>query len=201
MDERFSQILSGSPGPQRTASLARWVQGLYRKEKDRPVLVGGAAVELLTGGAFTTGDLDFVGSVPSAVADALKLVGFTREGRHWFHEEERIFLEFPSATLRAGEEARVRVFGGCPVLIVTAEDLIVDRLAAWVPWNSALDGVNAYLLYRAVEAELDLRRLEDRAAGENVHDALASVKDLYTRYGGVVPEDDVVEAWAMRGQQ
>ena len=139
--------------------------------------------------------------MPSAVASALKGSGFTREGRHWFHEEARIFLEFPSATLRADEEARVRVFGGCPVLIVTAEDLIVDRLAAWVHWNSALDGVNAYLLYRAVEAELDLRRLEDRAASENVHDALASVKDLYTRYGGTVPEDEVVETWAKRGSR
>jgi len=195
----FPKIIAMAPGTGRTAALAQWVQGLYRNDRDRPVLVGGAAVELLTGGAYTTGDLDFVGSIGSAVTSSLKRAGFNREGRHWFHEEGRVFLEFPSAVLRAGEEARERVFGDCSVLIVTAEDLIVDRLTAWVHWQSALDGVNAYLLYRAVEAELDLRRLESRASKENVQDALISVRDLYTQYGGAVPEDEVVEAWAKKG--
>lgn len=199
MNQDIQSIVAMNAGPMRTAAFAQWVQGRYRRERDRPVLVGGAAVELLTGGAYTTGDLDMVGSVTAAVATDLKGAGFTREGRHWYHEEGRVFLEFPSVALKKNEEARVRVFGDCSVLIISAEDLLVDRLAAWVYWKSSLDGVNAYLLYRAVEAELDLRRLGDRAAGEDVYVALESVKELYQQYGGTVPEDEVVETWARGG--
>ncbi len=45
----LSDILALSLGVERTAALAQWVQGLYSTGKGRPVLVGGAAVELLTG--------------------------------------------------------------------------------------------------------------------------------------------------------
>jgi len=148
MKLNFSEIWGISPGLSRTAALAQWVQELYPGDKDLPVLVGGGAVELFTRGAYVTGDLDFVGLVPPSVATALRLAGFTKEGRHWFHEEGRIFLEFPSAVLGTEEEARERVFNDCRVLIISPEDLIVDRLSAWVHWRSALDGVNAFLLYR-----------------------------------------------------
>ena len=194
--EGFRHILSMTTGPRKTAALAQWVQGLYRREQDRPVLVGGAAVELLTGGAYTTGYLDLVGSVPPAVANALKMAGFIREGRHWYHEEGRIFLEFPSTALRRSEEARERVFGDCSILVVSAEDLLVDRLAAWVHWRSAMDGINAFLLFRAVEAELDLRRLESRAAEEEVLHALNTVRELYIKHEGVVPDEVAMEKWA-----
>ena len=182
-----------------TTALAQWVQGLYPDKEDRPVLVGGAAVELLTGGAYVTGDLDFVGSVTSGVAGALIRSGFTREGRHWFHEEGRVFLEFPSSALGTEEEAHERVFSHCAVLIVSAEDLIVDRLAAWVHWRSAIDGINAFLVYRAAEADLDLERLKRRSNRENVQAALKAVKELYANYQGTVPDVNVMEAWAERG--
>ena len=79
-----------------------------------------------------------------------------------------MILKFPSAALKAGEEARERVFAGISVLIISAEDLIVDRLSAWARWQSALDGISAYLLYRALEAELDMRKLEERAGEDDV---------------------------------
>ena len=195
MDE-FSQISNMEAGPRKTAALVQWVQGLYRREKDRPVLVGGAAVELFTGGAYLPGDLDLVGSVTPTVASAFKQCGFTREGRHWFHEKEHLFLEFPSPTLRKDEEARERVFGDCSVRIISSEDLIADRLAAWVLLRSAIDGINAFLLYRAVEAELDLRRLEGRAVSQNVYSALDSVRKLFSDHGGDIPDDDVILKWA-----
>jgi len=195
----IADILGLKVGPERTAALAQWVQELYPSGKGRPVLVGGAAVELLTGGAHVTGDLDFVGSVPSAVAQILKQAGFTREARHWFHEEGRVFLEFPSAALGSGEKAGERNFGSRTVLIVSPEDLIVDRLSAWLHWRSALDGVNAYLLYRAVQAELDLKRLKNRSNSEGVDTALISVEDQYAKYRGMVPDREEMEAWARKG--
>lgn len=125
--------------------------------------------------------------------------GFTREGRHWFHEEGRVFLEFPSVALRTNEEAGERNFGSRTVLIISPEDLIVDCLSAWLYWRSVLDGVNAYLLYRAVHAELDLKRLETRSNSESVDTALVSVENLYAKYRGTVPDREEMEAWARKG--
>lgn len=195
----LSDILGLSIGPKKTAALAHWVQGLYSSGKDRPILVGGAAVELLTGGAYVTGDLDFVGSVPPAIGQELEQAGFTREGRHWFHEEGRVFLEFPSAVLGTGEEAGERDFDGVTVLIVSPEDLIVDRLSAWLHWGSAIDGVNAYLLYRAVHDELDIKRLKNRSNNEGVDTALVSVQALNVKYRGTVPDGEKMETWARKG--
>ena len=49
-------ILTMPDGVAKTAALVAWVQGLFVPGKE-PVLVGGAAVELYTGGAYTAGRL------------------------------------------------------------------------------------------------------------------------------------------------
>ncbi len=110
-----------------------------------------------------------------------------------------MFLEFPSVALRTNEEAGERNFGSRTVLIISPEDLIVDCLSAWLYWRSVLDGVNAYLLYRAVHAELDLKRLETRSNSESVDTALVSVENLYAKYRGTVPDREEMEAWARKG--
>jgi hypothetical protein len=38
--------ISPAEGPERTASIAAWLQALYPSLEEAPVLVGGAAVEL-----------------------------------------------------------------------------------------------------------------------------------------------------------
>ena len=199
MKKDLLDIFSLTESLERTAALAQWVQELYPSEKNRPVLVGGAAVELLTGGAYVTGDLDFAGSVPPTVARSLKQAGFTRKGRHWLHEKGRVFLEFPSAVLRDGEKAVKRNFSGRTVLVVSPEDLIVDRLSAWLHWRSPLDGVNAYLVYRSVHSGLDQERLKERAAAEKVQQALTSVEEFFSEYGTAVPDGEAMEAWARKG--
>ena len=52
----FGTAVSLPEGPGRTAAIAAWVQSLFGDENQVPVLVGGAAVEILTGGgnAMTT---------------------------------------------------------------------------------------------------------------------------------------------------
>lgn len=66
----WPSLLTLPEGPTRTAAVVEWVQHLFAPGA-RPPLVGGAAVELLTGGAYTTGDIDLVGEADDAVAKRL----------------------------------------------------------------------------------------------------------------------------------
>ena len=198
--EQFKKnILLLPAGPPKTAALAEWLQNLYQPDEDPPVLVGGGAVELFAGGAYVTGDMDFVGAVPAAVVKTLFDVGFTRYGRHWIHDEGRIFLEFPSACLSSSEKAQDRTFHGHRILIVSPEDLLVDRLSAWSHWESELDGVNAYLIYRALVAELDHDRIKRRCLEEDVSDSFNQLQNFFKEHQGEMPDGSDLEEWA-RGE-
>ncbi len=61
---KIEEILALDESPSRTAALVSWIQSLYEDEDGVPILVGGAAVELYTSDAYTTGDLDHVGHIP-----------------------------------------------------------------------------------------------------------------------------------------
>ncbi|HET6343151.1 MAG TPA: hypothetical protein VFG78_13320 [Gemmatimonadota bacterium] len=180
------------PGPERTAALVAWFQGLFEDRSEAPVLVGGGAVELYTGGAYVTGDLDFVGSTTDAVAERLHEEGFKRKGRHWVHEEGGIFIELPARSF--DRVVRVDSFriGDWTIRILSPEDILVDRLAAWTFWRSSVNGVNAYLIWRDRGKEMDLDWLARLAKLEGVEDALARLRD----FAGRDRNREEVEAWA-----
>jgi hypothetical protein len=186
----ISDALRLDPGPDRTAAVVAWFQGLF--ESDPPVLVGGAAVELYTGGAYRTGDLDFVGRIPSEVSRLLAVAGFRKRGRHWIHEEAQIFIEIPAAEF--DREVRVDAIriDDWTVVLLSPEDVLVDRLAAWKFWSVPVEGINAYLLYRARGEAMDARRLEEAAGVEGVADELESLR----RFGDRDREPQEIEAWA-----
>jgi len=197
MDDSFKKILIMAESPERTAAIAQWVQSLY-PEKDIPILVGGSAVELYTGGAYITGDLDFVGHVPTQARKALTVAGFVKLGKNWIHEEAKIFLEFPSSNLGEGEREAVLNLGPFRIRIVSPEDLLVDRMAAWKYWESPLDGVNSFLLYRAQYDSLDKAHLEERSMTEDVLDVLAAVRSLYREYPEEFPAHEILEKWSLK---
>lgn len=180
-------------GPKRTAAIAAWIQNLY--ERNPPILVGGGAVELYTGGAYTTGDLDFVGDVPESVARALSEAGFERKGRHWIRPEGEIFLEFPGSAIQPYERSAVLDVEGTRVLTLSVEDMVVDRLAAWQFWRSTTDGASAYLIWRAQKSRLDLKRLSDLADRRKVGKALAKL-ETFVRESGLRASSEELERWA-----
>lgn len=190
----ISSILELPDSAERTAALAEWLQNLYTD--DPPVLVGGSAVELYTGGAYRSGDLDFVGKVPGAVADALAAAGFRRSGRHWVHEAAQVFLEFPGSRLHIDDEVvDVRV-GASRVRVISPEALLVDRLAAWQHWKSGEDAVNAWLLWRAMR--MRTAKLKDLARSDGVEPALRALLQAARRWRGAEPHGEELEAWARR---
>lgn len=191
-------ILSLSDGPARTARLAAWVQGLFPAGSE-PVLVGGAVVELLTGGAYVTGDLDFVGTVPASVARALAAAGFERHGRHWVHEDGQVYLEFPGSSLDPRETTVRLQLEGFDLLVISPEDLVAERLGAWKHWRSSVDGVNAWLLLRAMGPSLDLGRLRSRCEQVEAPAALDALLAFSRKLGEREPATEEVESWARRG--
>jgi len=198
---RLDELLLLPEGPRRTAAIAAWVQGLFQDEDQVPILVGGAAVEILTGGAYTTGDFDFVGFVPASVRCELEANGFEKTGRHWINEGAEIFLEFPGDALDAGERVVRRRAFGYEIAIVSIEDLLVDRLGAWAYWKSGVDGANAFVLLRTCRDEIDHDRLARRANETGFQEALESLRTFDTKWSESDPDADSLETWANNGPQ
>jgi hypothetical protein len=190
----------GAPGgPKRTAALAAWLQSLYSSPDAAPILVGGGAVELYTAGAYATGDLDFVGDVPDEVAAELARTGFERKGRHWVHEEGRVYFEFPGRRLEpASEPARLRR-GGSTLRIIRAEALLADRLAAWKFWRSEVDLLNALRLLRARRGRLDPREALRCVRLLDVEDAWRRLRSWDQKLGRRWPSQAEIESWLRRG--
>lgn len=194
----WNEAVAVAGGPRRTAALAAWFQGLFEEKAAAPILVGGAAVELFTDGGYVTGDLDFVGSVPASVAAKLRDVGFRRQGRHWAHEEEQIFLELPGERLEPQEPAVERVVGPWTVQIVSPEGLLVDRLAAAKFWRSETDAANALLLLQSDRIRWRPRVLRRLARELEVADELSRLRRFARRLQGRRPTDEEVRRWTLR---
>ena len=178
------------------AAIASWVQSLFSLGDAVPTLVGGAAVELYTDGAYRTGDLDFVGVVTAAVAQRLEDAGFERRGRHWIHERHRLFLEFPDNTLARGDTAATIRVGCTPVVVIGLEELIVDRLAAWQFWRSEIDGYSAWLLWSSGDNRPNLGRLHVLAERSETSVALDSLIAFARTHPGRQPTQTEIETWA-----
>lgn len=194
----LAEALALSGGPKRTASLVAWLQSRYPSRESAPILVGGAAVELYTHGAYTTGDLDFVGDVSGEVAEVLDHAGFRRAGRHWIHEQGRVYLEFPGSRLEpASEPARLRR-AGLTLRVIRAEALLADRLAAWKFWRSEVDLLNALRLLHARRVRLELREVRRCARALEVEDEWRRLRAWDRRLGGRWPSAAESERWLRR---
>ncbi|SDM52824.1 hydrogenase maturation protease [Geoalkalibacter ferrihydriticus] len=142
----------------------------------RPVIVGGNAVEFYTLGGYATADIDLVVAERAEVDRCLAAMGFTREGRHWFSEELDLAVEIPGSVL-AGDRSRVTEveIDDRLVYLIGLEDLIIDRLNAFVHWRSARDGEWAEQLLALHFDEVDFDYLRCRAADEGVGDTLQKI--------------------------
>jgi len=107
----------------------------------KPVLVGGAAAELMSGGMFTSGDFDFVTPWQEAFEEALIGLGFVRPilpghiSRGLLHPPTQTSVEVVGSRLMDGAADGRRTFevriGEGAVRVIAVEDLIADRMAQY----------------------------------------------------------------------
>ncbi|MBX9796482.1 hypothetical protein [Sphingomonas sp.] len=119
--------------------LARASDAMVALGFERPVLVGGGAVELYSQSAINTGDFDLVTERQAELEDILQALGFVRPSgpgvatRGWIHPGLALGFEIVSSTLLDGLADRDRVLlidvdDDGVAAILSVEDMIADRM-------------------------------------------------------------------------
>jgi hypothetical protein len=145
----------------------------------RPIVVGGLAVEFYTGGAYMTGDIDLLYPHRKALGELLESWGFARQGRLWSLPEAGLWVEVPGEALGPDEDPSrvIRVRSrGLTAEMIGLEDLIVDRLNAYVHWKSDADGLWAESMMAENADVIDWAYLRRRARKEGTAEALARLR-------------------------
>lgn len=144
-----------------------------------PVLVGGAAVEIYTRGAVTTGDFDLACGRQDELEKLMQAHGFVRPSgpgmatRGWIHPQLRLGFEVVADCLLDGMADRdmVQIVELSPdgdVAILAPEDMIADRMGQYAS-GSAPEMLGQARALFAICEELDInymsRRIQEETAG------------------------------------
>ncbi len=129
-----------------------------------PILVGGAALEFYTAGGYATHDVDLALPTGADVDAAFARLGFAKEGRFWHHADLDLLFEAPAPAGLPGEDAprTVADIDGLRIVVIGIEDLLIDRLRAWVHWRSEEDGRWAKRLASLHEQRIDWAYVRER---------------------------------------
>ncbi len=143
-----------------------------------PILVGGCALELYTEGGYSTSDVDLALPSGPEVDAAFADLGFEKRGRFWVRPELELYFEAPAPAGLPGETApRTELeIDGLRIVVLGVEDLLIDRLRAWVHWKSDEDGRWATRLAALYAAELDWTYLRSRTADAGERAALEQLE-------------------------
>lgn len=161
----------------------------YLPPAARPVVVGGHALQFHTSAHYATGPVELACPDRRGLDALLTSWGFDRQGRHWGRDDLELYLEAPGEALEGAEADRV-VEGeieGLPIFVISAEDLLVDRLNAYVHWKYAEDAFWALQIIRTHAKDLDWAYLERRCEDK---DTLAALLDMRRRWESEVGEED-----------
>lgn len=181
MDDLIAKIKqTASPLRRQLLVVALVTRVLRERGEAPPVLIGGCALSYYTREVYFTADIDLAYPRSAVFDEVLDGLGFRREGRYWVQEDWNVAVECPAADL-AGEDApreEVELGEGLYLYVIGLEDLLIDRLNAWVHWKSAVDREMLLVLLRRYGTELDWEYLQGRAGQpeNDVRDELARLR-------------------------
>jgi len=147
---------------------------------ERPILVGGGAIEFYTSTRFSTGDLDLIAPDMKITKEVLKELGFERPtgARHYVNRAMGALVEIHSSRLRQHEEAIELVYRKVPLLLISPEDCIVHRLASYKKHESTVDLLNSFMLAYHQADRLDMERLTSRLHEKKLWDYYIPIQDI-----------------------
>ncbi|MCM8762656.1 MAG: hypothetical protein NC929_05005, partial [Candidatus Omnitrophica bacterium] len=152
----------------------------YLKEKKiRPIIVGGHAVEFYTLGSYTTGDIDIVSEGQVEIESILKSWGFKKVDRLWVNIKNNITVDIVGSVLKGDDYSKISeiTIEDMKVYIIGIEDLIIDRLNAFVWWKSEEDGRWAKQLLELHRKGINKRYLSERAKKEGIYKTLKKIQN------------------------
>jgi len=156
---------------------AGWLTEQVKPYGLEPIVVGGHALEFYTLGDYATADIDLVCSDRAIVEQVLEQAGFHREGRHWYRPDLNLAIEILDEVLAGSKERVERVtIEEYTVYLIGKEDLLIDRLNAYVHWKSEADCLWAKELMLLFGEVMDWAYLEQRAAEEGTLDKLMELR-------------------------
>lgn len=153
---------------------------MQRRGCTRPVLVGGAAVEIYSGGIIATGDFDIVVGRDDVLEDVFVAMGFERPRgagvatRGWVYRDLRLGFEIVDSVLLDGaaDRSRVRMFSSRAeddFEIISVEDLIADRMGQYAS-GSAPDMLGQAEILFDLYYDADMDYLERRIREETLNE-------------------------------
>ena len=110
-----SELIALGQDPDRLRRQCRFIARLDarlggQRPHERPIIVGGSAVEFYTTGGYASQDIDLVLFDPVQAEDLLARSEFQREGRHWWSATADLLIEFPGRTLTYAPDAYERLW-------------------------------------------------------------------------------------------
>ena len=146
-----------------------------------PVVVGGQAVEFYTGGGYATMDVDIICEASTKkIGEILEKLGFYRENKYWILDSNKLDLavETPSGPLAGANDKLMELeIGQHTAYFIGVEDIIIDRLNAYVHWNEKWQ--EEWILGMMVTnyEDIDWKYLKKRSSQEGVYDSLKRMSD------------------------
>lgn len=181
LSEKLSVFRKLEATPERHVYLL-WVitRGVTLLGGERPILVGGGAVEFYTGIRFATGDLDIVAPDVDLTEEVLDTFGYERPSgsRHFVNRSISSLVEIHSDRLRKNEEIVELVYRKVPLNLVSPEDCIIQRLESYRRHGSTLDLLNAFLMSYHQHERIDMDRLTKRLNSTRLWDFYRPVQDV-----------------------
>lgn len=160
--------------------LAKVSEAVERQGFQRPVLVGGAAVELYSGSEIATGDFDVVTARQDILEQALREHGFEKPmgkglmTRGWIHPALGLGFEVVGSELLDGHADRdkvqlISVQDGEQFAVICVEDLIADRMGQYHSGTAREMLEQARVLF-SLYKDADCTYMERRIRGETANE-------------------------------
>lgn len=160
---------------------ARVSEAMKVRGLPRPVLVGGAAAELYSTSALTTGDFDMCSPCQPELEEEMQRLGFVKPSgagsmlKGWVHPDLKLGFEVVADVPMDGsvDKAHIRLvqpIGESALFrVISVEDLIADRMGQFAS-GTANDRLCQAQLLLSLHPDADLEYLERRVREESAGD-------------------------------